>query len=82
MIKTLFLIIYNLIRISFYQLKKGSRYNVHHIQRISPSCNLQVFQQGILKIRRNTEFASGCDFQVHGQGELIIGKEPISIVIA
>lgn len=74
MIKTIVILFYNVLRIGFYKLKYGKRYNVHYIQRISPSCNLQVFQQGKLNIGRNTEFASGCDFQVHGQGKLIIGE--------
>lgn len=74
MIKSLLLIIYNLIRNCFNKLKHGKRYNVHYLQRISPSCNLKVFHQGKLTIGRNTEFASGCDFQVHGQGELTIGE--------
>ncbi len=73
MIKAILLIIYNLIRFSFLKLIHGNRIKIHWIQRISPLCALKVFSKGSLQIGRNTEFAAYCDFEVHGNGKLIIG---------
>ncbi len=73
MIRALFLILYNFIRILFHKLRFGKRFQVHPLQRIAPSCRLKLFQEGTLEIGRNTEFAPGCDFEVHGQGHLSIG---------
>lgn len=74
MIRTVLIVIYNILRLWYNKLKYGRRYNVHIIQRISPYCKLKVFNKGKLAIGKNTEFANGCDFQVHGNGVLSIGE--------
>lgn len=75
MIKLLILITCNILRWSYYKLLYGKRYNVHPIQRISPSCSIELYSKGMIVIGRNTEFASGCNFQVHEKGKLIIGEK-------
>ena len=73
MIKSILLIIYNIIRIFFLKCFHGRRIQIHWVQRISPLCSLKIFDIGRLQIGRNTEFAPYCDFQVHGNGVLTIG---------
>lgn len=73
MLKTLLLIGYNLVRVVYHKIRFGKRFSVHPLQRISPRCALKIFEQGKLRIGRNTEFSYGCDFEVHGNGELSIG---------
>lgn len=73
MIKSILLIIYNIIRIFFLKCFHGRNIQIHWMQRISPLCSLKVFDKGRLQIGRNTEFAPYCDFQVHGKGVLNIG---------
>lgn len=74
MIRTLFLIIYNILRIALNKLAHWGRFDVHWLQRISPLCALKVFRQGIMHVGRNCEFAPYCDFEVHGDGLLEIGE--------
>ena len=74
MIHTIFLIIYNLGRTVLNKLAYRSRYNVHWLQRISPLCSLKIFQNGIMRVGRNCEFAAYCDFEAHGNGVLDIGE--------
>lgn len=74
MLRFLFIIAYNMLRICYNKLCYGSRFSVHFVQRISPGCALKVYEKGTIRIERNTEFASGCDFQVHGKGCLSIGE--------
>lgn len=73
MIRVVFLIIYNVFRIALNKLPHWKRFQVHWLQRISPMCALKVFQQGVLRVGRNCEFAAYCDFEVHGKGVLEIG---------
>ncbi len=49
------------------------RYQVHPLQRISPSCDIQLFGKGTMAIGRNCEMAKGCDLEVLSQGKLTIG---------
>ena len=74
MCRLLFYIIFNFLRILYNRLLYGSRYRVHWLQRIDPFANISLFQKGKLRIERNIELASGCDLQVHGDGELMIGE--------
>lgn len=74
MLRLLFVIAYNTLRISYKKICYGKRFSVHFLQRISPGCALKIYQQGMINIKRNTEFSSGCDFQVHGKGCLSIGE--------
>lgn len=74
MLKTLLLIIYNVVRIALNKLRFGKRFNVHWLQRFSPSCDLRLFDHAQIFIGRNTEFAAGCDFEAHGEGTLHIGE--------
>lgn len=74
MIRTIFLIVYNVWRIALNKLVHWRQFDVHWIQRISPLCALKVFQQGKMKVGRNCEFAAYCDFEVHGDGTLVIGE--------
>lgn len=73
MTKTLFLILYNILRFLLYKIRYGNRYRASAIQRISPFCALKIFDHGTMEIGRNTELAHGCDIEVHGKGILIIG---------
>lgn len=75
MIKSLFLIVYNLIRMTVCSLWHPGRWQVRGIQRISPLCALKVFGQGRFLIGRNCEFAAYCDLEVHGKGVLSIGDK-------
>ena len=74
MIRTLFLIVYNVWRIALNKLVHWGRFNVNWIQRISPLCALKVFQHGVIRVGRNCEFAAYCDFEAHGEGVLDIGE--------
>lgn len=74
MIRTLFLIIYNVWRITMNKLVHGGQFDVHWIQRISPLCSLKVFRHGKIRVERNCEFAAYSDFEVHGDGILEIGE--------
>lgn len=74
MIHTLFLLVYNIIRISINICLKGNRFNVNLIQRINPWCTLRTYNNGVINIRRNNEIEFGCDIQVHSKGGLYIGK--------
>jgi len=74
MIRTLFLIVYNVWRIAINKLAHWGRFNVHWIQRISPLCALKVFKRGVIRVGRNCEFAAYCDFEAHGEGVLDIGE--------
>ena len=74
MIKTLLLIIYNILRITLNKLLHWSHFDVHWIQRISPLCAIKVFRQGTIRVGRNCEFAAYCDFEAHGKGLLEVGE--------
>ena len=73
MFKLVFLIVYNFIRFFLKKLTYGKRINVHWLQRISPFSSIKTFENGLLRIGRNCEFAHGCNFEVHGNGVLEIG---------
>ena len=73
MTRAIFLIIYNLIRISFMRIRHGKRCKIHWLQRISPGAHISLSGNGRMTIGRNAEFSQGCDFQVHGEGQLSIG---------
>lgn len=74
MIKALFLIAYNLIRLLILKCSNAGRLKSHWLQRISPLCSIKLFNNGKIEIGRNTEFAAYCDHEVHGNGKLIIGN--------
>ena len=74
MIRTIFLIIYNVCRIVLNKLVQWGQFDVHWLQRVSPLCALKVFQCGTIRVKRNCEFAAYCDFEVHGEGVLEIGE--------
>lgn len=74
MLKTSLLIAYNILRIALNKLLYGRRFSVHWVQRFSPNCALKMYDKGQISIERNTEFAAGCDFEVHGEGSLFIGE--------
>ena len=74
MIRTLFLIVYNVWRIAMNKLAHWGRFDVHWMQRISPLCSLKVFRHGKISVGRNCEFADYCDFEAHGDGILEIGE--------
>ena len=73
MIRTVFLVIYNVCRFALNKLANWKRFDVHWLQRISPLCTLKVFQHGVIRVERNCEFAAYCDFEAHGDGVLEIG---------
>ncbi len=74
MIRSLFLIIYNVWRIALNKLVHCGKFDVHWLQRINPLCALKVFRHGVMRVGRNCEFAAYCDFEVHGEGVLEIGE--------
>ncbi len=74
MIRTVFLVIYNVCRFAMNKLANWKRFDVHWLQRISPLCTLKVFQHGVIRVERNCEFAAYCDFEAHGDGMLEIGE--------
>ena len=74
MIRTIFLLIYNVCRIALNRLAHWGHFDVHWLQRVSPLCALKVFQRGMIRVERNCEFAAYCDFEVHGEGVLEIGE--------
>lgn len=74
MLYSLLLIQYNLLRILINKIFCPCRFKLHWIQRISPLCALKVFNQGIIRVGRNCEFAAYCDFEAHGDGVLEIGE--------
>lgn len=74
MVKTSFLIIYNVVRIALNKIIRPHLFCVHWLQRISPLCALKIFGHGVLKIGRNCEFAAYCDFETHNNGRLEIGE--------
>ena len=74
MIRTIFLIIYNVCRIALNRLAHWGCFDVHWLQRVSPLCALKIFQRGVVRVGRNCEFAAYCDFEVHGEGVLEIGE--------
>ncbi len=67
-------LIYNVIRIFFLRLRFRGRACIHWLQRISPSCALHLYGNGLLHIGRNCQFEAGCDLQIHGNGRLSIGQ--------
>ena len=73
MIKSILLVVYNILRIAINKLAHWGRFNAHWMQRISPLCALKVFRHGKISVGRNCEFAAYCDFEVHGEGTLDIG---------
>lgn len=73
MIRTVFLIAYNVFRFALNKVANWNRFDVHWLQRISPLCALKVFQRGVIRVARNCEFAAYCDFEAHGEGVLEIG---------
>lgn len=75
MIKLISLLIYNVIRISVLKLIHPNRFNVHPIQRISPSASLITSRKGKFNIEYNTEISKGCDFEAHGDGVISIGTK-------
>ncbi|MBR4365376.1 MAG: acyltransferase [Bacteroidaceae bacterium] len=74
MIRSIIVILYNIIRITIGRLCHGRRYAVHYLQRISPYCALKLFQHGRLVISRNCEFAHGCDIEVFDDATISIGE--------
>lgn len=74
MTRTIFLLIYNIIRNAICKVLHPTGWNVNFIQRISPLCSLKIFDSGKLFIGRNTELAAYCDLEVHGHGVLEIGE--------
>lgn len=74
MIRSIFLIIYNIWRIALNKLAYWGRLDMHWMQRISPWCSLKLFQHGKMRVGRNCEFAAYCDFEAHGDGVLEIGE--------
>ena len=72
--KLFFVVVYNIIRIFFFNLRHGNWVCVHWIQRISPSCALHLYGKGNLQIGKNCQFEAGCDLQTHGTGRLSIGQ--------
>lgn len=74
MIRTVFLVIYNVCRFAMNKLANWKRFDVHWMQRISPMCSLKMFQHGRMRVGRNCEFAAYCDFEAHGEGVLEIGE--------
>ena len=74
MIRTILVILYNLIRIAFGKVCHGARYAVHPLQRISPFTPLKLYQRGRLEIGRNCEFAHGCDIEVFDHATISIGE--------
>lgn len=74
MIRSILLIIYNILRIVVNKLTHCGQFEVHWLQRISPLCALKIFRQGKMSVGRNCEFAAYCDFEVHGTGVLEIGE--------
>ena len=75
MLKSLFLILYNFLRMSLCSLLHFGHCQVMGLQRISPLCALKIFDYGYLVIGRNCEFAAYCDLEVHGKGVLTIGEK-------
>lgn len=75
MIKLISLLIYNIMRISVLKLIHHNRFNVHPIQRISPSASLITSGKGKFNIEYNTEISKGCDFEAHGDGVISIGTK-------
>lgn len=75
MIKTLLLIVYNILRMTICMLFNPCRWKVSRIQRISPLCALKTFDQGQIAIGHNCEFSAYCDLEVHGKGMLSIGAK-------
>lgn len=73
MIKLISLLIYNIMRIFVLKLIHPNRFNVHLIQRISPSASLITSGKGKFNIGYNTEISKGCDFEAHGDGVISIG---------
>ena len=73
MIKLISLLIYNIMRICVLKLIHPNRFNVHLIQRISPSASLITSGKGKFNIGYNTEISKGCDFEAHGDGVISIG---------
>ncbi len=74
MIKSVFLVIYNLLRFQIRKLFSFNSMDIHYIQRISPFCSIQLFNNGQFIMGRNCEAAAGCNFQVHSNGILKIGN--------
>lgn len=74
MIRSFFLIIYNVWRIAIKKLILWGRFEVHWLQRISPLCSLKAFRHGVIRVGKNCEFAAYCDFEAHGDGVLEIGE--------
>lgn len=74
MIRLIFLLLFNFMRIACMKLLHGSRFTAHPLQRISPHCALKLFGKGQMKIGRNCEFAHGCDFEAHGTSSMEIGE--------
>lgn len=75
MTNTIFLFIYNSLRMNLCRLLHLNHWQVKCVQRISPLCALKVFEHGSLNIGRNCEFAAYCDLEVHGKGVLEIGEK-------
>ena len=74
MMKTVFLIIYNMWRVALNKACHPHCFMVHWLQRISPLCALRLFGHAVMRVGRNCEFAAYCDFEAHGQGLLEIGE--------
>lgn len=68
------LFIYNLFICFIKKVCWRRRWQVHPLQRISPSTKIKLYDDGTIKIGRNCEIEAGSDLQVHGNGVLTIGK--------
>lgn len=73
MIKLVFILIVNLLRLLYSKTVYGRRYSSHVVERISWRASVSLFQRGSLRLGRNIELAPGVDVQVHGNGRLEIG---------
>lgn len=74
MVRFLFVVAYNLLVFVIKKIRYGSRWSAHWLQRISPSADVKIFENGSVSIGRNIELAADCDIQAHGEGKVSIGE--------
>lgn len=74
MIRTVFILLYNLIRNIIYRIRYKSRYRACAVERISPGASVRLYGRSKCRFGRNIELAPGVDIQTHGNGSLDIGE--------
>lgn len=73
MIRAIFLILANIIRLVVNKARYGTRYQSKLVERVSLQTSIALYDKGEIYLGYNVELAPHVDLQIHGHGRLTIG---------